>query len=44
MSRVVGMPLDGALPGDYELVLQLEDEVTGQGLEARERFRLVEAP
>jgi VWFA-related protein len=44
VSRVVGMPLDGASPGDYELVLLLEDEVTGQGLEARERFRLVEAP
>ena len=38
-----GMSLDGAAPGEYELVLQLEDEITGQGLEVKERFRVVDA-
>jgi len=43
VSRVSGMPLDGAAPGEYELVLQLEDEIAGQGLEVKERFRVVDA-
>jgi VWFA-related protein len=38
LSRIVVAPLRGAAPGDYELVLQLRDEVAGQALEAREPF------
>jgi VWFA-related protein len=41
VSRVSGMPLDGAAPGEYELLLQVEDEITGEGVEVRERFRVV---
>lgn len=38
LSRIVVAPLRGAAPGDYELVLQLKDEVAGQTLESREPF------
>jgi VWFA-related protein len=40
LSRIVVAPLRGAAPGDYELVLQLRDEVSGAALEAREPFRV----
>jgi len=43
LARVAGMPLDGAAPGEYELVLQLEDEITEKRLEVKERFRVVAA-
>jgi VWFA-related protein len=38
LSRIVVAPLRGAPPGDYQLVLQLRDEVVGQALEAHEPF------
>jgi len=44
LSRMVGSTLDGAGPGEYELVLKLEDAVTGDSLEVREPFELVEPP
>jgi VWFA-related protein len=43
LARVSGMSLDGAAPGEYELVLQLEDEITEKRLEVKERFRVVAA-
>jgi VWFA-related protein len=38
LSRMVGTPLDGASPGDYEFVLRVTDEVAGKTLEIREPF------
>jgi len=43
LARVTGMPLDGAAPGEYEIVLQVEDEITGDRLDVKERFRVVAA-
>jgi hypothetical protein len=43
LSRIVVAPLRGAAAGDYELVLQLKDEVSGTALEAREPFTVVDA-
>jgi VWFA-related protein len=42
LSRMNGTRLDGAPPGDYEVVIELKDDVSGQTLEIREPFRLVE--
>jgi hypothetical protein len=42
LSRIVVAPLRGAAPGNYELVLQLKDEVAGATLEAREPFTVVD--
>ena len=38
LSRVIGSPLGNAAPGEYELVLSFEDEVSGKTLEVREPF------
>jgi VWFA-related protein len=38
LSRLVGAPLKGANPGDYELVLSLTDEIAGKSLEVKETF------
>ncbi|HEX9188550.1 MAG TPA: VWA domain-containing protein [Vicinamibacteria bacterium] len=38
LLRLVGIPLAGAIPGDYELVLTVKDELAGTTAEARERF------
>ena len=38
LSRLVGAPLKGANPGEYELVLSLTDEVAGKSLEVKEPF------
>jgi VWFA-related protein len=43
LSRLVGTTLGGFAQGDYELVLNLKDEVSGKTLEVREPFS-VEAP
>ena len=40
LSRLVGASLRGAAPGEYELVLMLEDEVAGESLEVREPFSI----
>lgn len=44
LSRIVVAPLRGAAPGDYELVLQLKDEVSGSGIEQREPFSVEAEP
>jgi hypothetical protein len=38
LSRLMGTGLEGAQPGDYELVLSLTDEIAGRTLEVREPF------
>jgi VWFA-related protein len=43
LSRIIGTPLGNAAPGEYELVLAFQDEVSGKSLEVREPFT-VEAP
>lgn len=40
LSRLVGAGLEGASPGEYELVLSLTDEIAGKSLEVREPFTL----
>jgi len=40
LSRVSGIPLRGASPGDYELVLTVADEIAGKDLVLKEPFRL----
>ncbi len=40
LSRLVGMPLNAA-PGDYEFVLSLTDEISGQTIVKREPFKIV---
>ncbi len=43
LSRLTGTPLEGAAPGDYELVLTLKDELSGKTVERREPFTVVAA-
>lgn len=43
LSRMTGTPLDGAEPGDYELVITLKDEIGGQTREIKEPFTVVAA-
>jgi VWFA-related protein len=38
LLRLVGIPLAGAEPGEYEIELQVTDELAGIRTEARERF------
>jgi VWFA-related protein len=41
LSRVFGVTLDEAVPGDYEVVLTFRDELSGKSLELHEPFRVV---
>lgn len=43
LSRLTGTPLEGAAPGDYELVITLKDELSGTALERREPFTITAA-
>ena len=43
LSRVIGSPLGNAAPGEYELVLSFQDEVSGKTLEVREPFTVAPA-
>jgi hypothetical protein len=43
LSRMIGVSLETATPGDYELVMRVKDEFSGSALELREPFR-VSAP
>jgi VWFA-related protein len=43
LSRIVGSRLEGAAPGEYELVLEVKDEISGKKLELREPL-VVEPP
>jgi len=40
LSRLTGTGLQGAAPGEYELVLSLKDEIAGQTMELREPFSI----
>ncbi|HEX6737934.1 MAG TPA: VWA domain-containing protein [Vicinamibacteria bacterium] len=41
LSRMVGTGVQGAAPGEYELVLSVKDELSGKSVEVREPFTLV---
>jgi len=41
LSRLVAAPLGGAPPGEYELVLELSDQLAGRRIEVREPFEVV---
>jgi VWFA-related protein len=41
LSRMFGVILDEAAPGDYEIVLTFRDQISGKTLELREPFRVV---
>ena len=43
LSRALGVPLDGAPPGTYEMIVVVTDLVTGRSAEAREPFVVEEA-
>ena len=43
LERMMGIRLEGTSPGDYELVLDIEDTITGRRLEIREPFTVVES-
>jgi hypothetical protein len=42
LARFMGTRLDGAGPGEYELVIDVRDEIAGESLQIREPFTLVE--
>jgi VWFA-related protein len=41
LSRIIGFSLDKTEPGEYELVLQIEDSLTGRGIQQHEPFTIV---
>ncbi len=43
VTRLIGAPLAGATPGEYELVLSFQDEIGGKNLEVRESFTVLPA-
>jgi hypothetical protein len=43
LARSLGVPLDGAAPGRYELIVVVTDVAAGQSAEAREPIE-IEAP
>jgi hypothetical protein len=43
LSRIIGFPLDQEGPGEYELVLQIQDTLSGRLIEQREPFSVVPA-
>ena len=43
LSRLVGTKLDGYAPGEYELVMNFKDEISGKTVELREPFTVVAA-
>jgi hypothetical protein len=44
LTRLFGFRLEDAGPGDYEIVMAVKDELTGQILELNEPFKVVPAP
>ncbi len=42
LSRLFGFGLAGATPGDYEMVMTFEDQLSGSKLEVREPFTVVD--
>jgi VWFA-related protein len=43
LSRMIGVQLENATPGEYELVLGFKDEISGKTLELREPFIIAAA-
>ena len=43
LSRMIGIPLGSASPGDYELVMRVKDEYSGDRVELREPFHVTAA-
>ena len=41
LSRMIGFSLGGAAPGDYEIVMRVRDELSGQSLELHEPFSVI---
>jgi VWFA-related protein len=41
LSRIVGFSIDKTEPGEYELVLQVQDKLSGRAIEQREPFTIV---
>ena len=44
LSRMIGLSLDGAAPGDYEIVMRVKDELSGKALELHEPFSVSAPP
>jgi hypothetical protein len=44
LSRGLGVPLDGAPPGRYEVIVLVTDLVAGRSAEAREPIVIAEPP
>jgi len=44
LTRLFGFPLGDLGPGEYELILSIQDELSGQTRERREGFRVVSDP
>lgn len=42
LSRMFGFELENATPGDYDMVMTFEDQLTGEKLEVREPFKVVD--
>jgi len=42
VTRMFGFRLDGAAPGDYEIVMAIRDDLAGRSFELKEPFRVVE--
>jgi len=42
VTRMFGFRLDGAPPGDYEIVMAIRDDLAGRSFELREPFRVTE--
>jgi hypothetical protein len=38
VSRLIGFSLQDAVPGDYEIVVRIKDELSGRSLDLREPF------
>jgi hypothetical protein len=43
LARMMSIRLEGTSPGDYELVINIEDTIAGRRLEVREPFAVVES-
>jgi VWFA-related protein len=44
LARQTAVPLQGVAPGDYEIVLTVQDEVAGSSVEVRDPFSVVASP
>jgi len=44
LSRMIGFSLGDAIPGDYEIVMRVKDELSGKSLELHEPFSVTAPP